>query len=356
MAKTYIKADQLDTVTFEDKVETAVTTGGVTDPTFETINITSVNPADTATLFGTDDSGDSTFHMRIGNGANDIIRIESWDGASSTSLMEIGQDTVVITGNLVVSGTTTTINSETLEVGDNQIILNSGLTGAPGMDALLTVERGPENDVAIRWNETDDAWQLTNDGATYEGIVSPPIGSITGVHPDCNVTPNATNWAYCNGSGGPYHGFTVPDLTDSRFLMGSTAYGVGGSNTMLDHTHTESLTAAGQSHTGNSGSISLTAAGQSGGSHNHQQTGNVGGGSTLQSETSDSRSVSTRYTNSWTDSKSHTHSPSSVTGSVAITHTHAASAVSGTIGTGSAPASTSILPQYFKVRYYIRIS
>lgn len=50
--------------------------------------------------------------------------------------------------------------------------LNNDVTGAPTEDVLLRVERGTEPDVFLRWNETLDIWELTNDGITVD-----PIGS-----------------------------------------------------------------------------------------------------------------------------------------------------------------------------------
>jgi len=43
-------------------------------------------------------------------------------------------------------------------------------TGAPSSNATFSVERGDENDVNIRWNETDDQWEFTNDGVTWTAI------------------------------------------------------------------------------------------------------------------------------------------------------------------------------------------
>jgi hypothetical protein len=37
-------------------------------------------------------------------------------------------------------------------------------------DFYLTVERGSDPDVSIRWNEFGNAWQFTNDGSTYFDI------------------------------------------------------------------------------------------------------------------------------------------------------------------------------------------
>ena len=81
----------------------------------------------------------------------------------------IGND-LVVTGDLTVSGTTTTINSNTLNIGDNIITLNSDVTGSPTQNAGIEVERGTGNNVQLRWNETTDKWQFTNDGSSFSDL------------------------------------------------------------------------------------------------------------------------------------------------------------------------------------------
>lgn len=69
--------------------------------------------------------------------------------------------TVVIRGNFQVDGTTTTVNSETLTVDDNKIVLNDNQTGSASEDAGLVIERGDDTNVELRWNESDDDWEFT---------------------------------------------------------------------------------------------------------------------------------------------------------------------------------------------------
>lgn len=90
---------------------------------------------------------------------------------TTTGNASIGQN-LVVTGNLTVSGNTTTLNTETLLIEDNQIVLNSGQTGSPTTNAGIIAERGTSADVEIRWNETTDKWQLTNDGTTFSNIAT----------------------------------------------------------------------------------------------------------------------------------------------------------------------------------------
>jgi len=66
--------------------------------------------------------------------------------------------TVVILGDLRVTGETFTVNSTTVSVGDNEIVLNGDHTGTPTLDAGLRVERGSQSDSFFNWDESEDAW------------------------------------------------------------------------------------------------------------------------------------------------------------------------------------------------------
>ena len=75
--------------------------------------------------------------------------------------------TVVIAGDLTVNGTTTQVNSNTVNIGDNILVLNSDEAGTPSQNSGIEIERGTSTNVAFRWNETTDKWQFTNDGSSY---------------------------------------------------------------------------------------------------------------------------------------------------------------------------------------------
>ena len=85
-----------------------------------------------------------------------------------------------IGGNLTVNGTQTIINSNTLEIGDSQIVLNRDETGAPSQNAGIIVERGTSTNVSLRWAEGTDTWEYTNDGSTYKTIGSSSISAADG--------------------------------------------------------------------------------------------------------------------------------------------------------------------------------
>jgi cytoskeletal protein CcmA (bactofilin family) len=92
------------------------------------------------------------------------------DDITSTNISVAGNAT--ITGNLTVQGTTTSIDSNTVNIGDNIIVLNSDETGAPSQNAGIEIERGTSTNTLVRWNETSDIWEFTNDGSTYYPIAT----------------------------------------------------------------------------------------------------------------------------------------------------------------------------------------
>jgi len=120
---------------------------------------------------GTDAAGTNlTFKAGAGTGAGagGSIIFQTADGATSgtgvnsfTSAMTIADDgAVTIAGDLTVNGTTTTVNSNTVEIGDNIILLNRDETGTPSQNAGIEIERGTATNVYLRWNETSDIWQV----------------------------------------------------------------------------------------------------------------------------------------------------------------------------------------------------
>jgi len=69
--------------------------------------------------------------------------------------------TVVIEGDLTVKGTTTTVNSTTVEIGDNILKLNKDYSGSsPSADAGLEIERGTQTNAFIVWDESADRWSV----------------------------------------------------------------------------------------------------------------------------------------------------------------------------------------------------
>jgi hypothetical protein len=79
---------------------------------------------------------------------------------------------LTVGGNLIVQGTTTQVDSNVVNIGDNIITLNADEAGTPSQNAGIEVERGTSSNVQFRWNETNDKWELTEDGAVYSNILT----------------------------------------------------------------------------------------------------------------------------------------------------------------------------------------
>ncbi len=151
------------------------------------------------------------------------------DSAGGTVTVD---DNLTITGNLTVSGTTTSVNTETLTVDDNIIVLNNNVTASPSENAGIEVERGSSTNVVLRWNETDDAWELTNDGTTYSAIATTSSVSaataltidnltdvtITSVAADQVLQYNGTAWVNATIS-------LTPDFSDANNILASAVFG-----------------------------------------------------------------------------------------------------------------------------------
>ena len=85
---------------------------------------------------------------------------------------------VYLTGNLHVLGVYDTTNVTNTNVQDKDIALNVGEQGwgvggnaAPGQSSII-VDRGLQANVALRWNEIYDNWEITTDGTTYSNLAT----------------------------------------------------------------------------------------------------------------------------------------------------------------------------------------
>lgn len=85
---------------------------------------------------------------------------------------QASEETITINGNLVVNGTTTTVNSNEVNIGDSIILLNSDLGGSTPatQDGGFSVNRGSDPDVSFLWDETNDRF-TTVDQKLHVGSV-----------------------------------------------------------------------------------------------------------------------------------------------------------------------------------------
>ena len=92
-------------------------------------------------------------------------------GAISTNSISPTSGTVVtVDGSLEVNGNLNVVEKVDLLLQDNKIVLNYGNVTA--RDAFIDVDRSGSSlaNAQLKWNETTDRWQISNDGSTYSDI------------------------------------------------------------------------------------------------------------------------------------------------------------------------------------------
>ena len=88
--------------------------------------------------------------------------------------------TLTVHGNLVVRGTSTSIQSTDTYIADNRLTLSKGLdpvvAAASNIKTGIEVDRGELPNVSILWNESTKKWSLTNDGVNFTNIATSQYG------------------------------------------------------------------------------------------------------------------------------------------------------------------------------------
>lgn len=220
--RTYIQDITLDSNGHVTGIVSATETVVDTDTTYSIgsgattlITLTDSSSGTTAvTLQGT--SGE----VEIASSATDTIRIGLPDNVTITGDLTVnGGDinstaaqlnispnggtpsgaTVRINGDLDVVGAVNYVSSSEIQVEDTFIKLNSALDSgtSASVNAGITVERGADADRSLRWNESDDVWEIQASDGTYYPIqyqtTSSPVQSVTLTQgAGINITDNSS--------------------------------------------------------------------------------------------------------------------------------------------------------------------
>jgi hypothetical protein len=117
-------------------------------------------------------SNDNTITTSTGN-----LTIDSAGGTVAVN------DNLTIAGDLTVSGTTTTVDSTTVNIGDNIIVLNAAGTVADGGVQVIDTT-GTAGTGSILWNATNDYWYAGVSGSTHFRLAT-----FTNATPSTNAVP-----------------------------------------------------------------------------------------------------------------------------------------------------------------------
>ena len=128
-----------------------------------------------ATISGSSTALSSSIASRVTTNETEIDELQSFSQSVDTALNFDGAN-ITVAGNLTVSGTTTTVDSTTLDIGDNIISLNG--TGATKGGLAVNDANGPASG-SLLWDGTNNYWVAGATGSeikilleTGDGILS----------------------------------------------------------------------------------------------------------------------------------------------------------------------------------------
>lgn len=134
-----------------------------------TVDLSSLDDTDTLQSIAADSSDNDRFITTVANDTG------AQTGYSHSNLKYNPSTETLKVTNLIISGTQTTVNTETINLADNIITLNSNETGTPSQNAGIEVERGTSANVQLNWNESTDDWEFT----AYDHAASPQTPVLT---------------------------------------------------------------------------------------------------------------------------------------------------------------------------------
>lgn len=201
---------------------------------------------DAATKKYVDDTVGTISTSSITNGDSNVTVTDTGTGTvtvtvDGTTALTVDATGVVVAGNFTVSGTTTTVNSNTVSVADNILTLNSDVTGTPTQNAGIEVERGDEANVQIRWNEGGLKWTFTNDGAVYNPIPVTTTDLTEGTNQYFTTARARSSLSATSATGVSYNSSTgvislgsIPNssLTNSAITINGVSTSLGGTRTL----------------------------------------------------------------------------------------------------------------------------
>lgn len=188
---------------------------------FVVANITSLTPSTVV-----DDYSDLVWEVVTANGtlngesrfalANFAV-VETLDDVATRNPVtgvSITTGGLTSTGDLEVSEGSKTTLSDDVEIKDSFPLINSGQTGSPTQNAGITVNRGDADSRGLRWEETEDRWEIQRSSGDWL-----PIGVETYLH-DQGLA--ASTWTITH-SLGKYPSCAVTD-SGGTTIIGQISY------------------------------------------------------------------------------------------------------------------------------------
>jgi hypothetical protein len=138
---------------------------------------------------------------------------------------DISATNITLSGNLTVEGTTTTIDSTNLNIGDNIIELNYGGTATTSGIITKDATGGSTTSGSLLWDATNDYWKAGKLGSESEVITlsnltaNLPIGVISG---SAQVVSSLSNQSINLGTGAVTASYINANGSGNSILVGDT--------------------------------------------------------------------------------------------------------------------------------------
>ena len=122
-------------------------------------------------------NADGSLNQVLVTDGNSTVTWQDQSGSNASVVQYISENALTVGGNLTVNGNITAngnLNYENvtdLYVTDQKITLNSNAATDATVEIIANRPVAGSNTI-IRWNETDDKWQFTNDGSTFYNLAT----------------------------------------------------------------------------------------------------------------------------------------------------------------------------------------
>ena len=160
--------------------------------------------------------------------------IKTGAGSSGSNAIFLDSQRTVVEGNLEVKGTQTSVDSTSLKVEDNFIIVARNNSGPADIDAGIMVERGAANNAAFYWNEGDDVFKAvttTTTAGSNNAIADTALAKVRVGEPSNSSDAATKNYVDAQVSGGGFNiSFRGDDSTVVAVASGNTVDIAGGDN------------------------------------------------------------------------------------------------------------------------------
>ena len=153
----------------------SLTIGGI-DPTAQDLDDVMNNGNSTDNDFVLNNNGNQSITH---TGATGNLSIASTNGDVYVEGTRFTGNDVIVAGNFTVTGTQTIVNSTTVEIGDNIIVLNAAGVAADGGIVVRDALGAQLLSGSLLWNATDDYWYAGLSGSTQYRLTQ--FASGTGI-------------------------------------------------------------------------------------------------------------------------------------------------------------------------------